>query len=282
MFDQVAGRLKFTRLDRDSNFLLGNSGTGTTDPTYENRYVTAFDLSDVRQDQWKLTLDFTPMDNLDVGFEGTIKKNKFDKNVLGRLNDDRREVYLSASYGLPGSVRVTVFGDNEEAKYDSTHRIIGSGTTSGAYEPSAPPNASNYNWTGKIKDKSWAAGIAFDWPATEKLTVKASAIYYKTDGLVDLSLQEGVPTSVVRPVPVGTWDDSRRTSYTIKGDYAFNKSWSFTGGYSYEKWEYVDSQYDGYRYTVPASSNQDSYLNGTYAFQQYKANVIFGLVTYRF
>jgi len=282
MFDQVSGRLKYTRLDRDSNFLLANDGTGTTDPNYENRYVTAFDLSDVKQDQWKLTLDFVPMDNLDIGFEGTIKKNKYDKNVLGRLNDDRREVYLSASYGLPGSVRVTVFGDNEEAKYDSTHRIIGTGTTTGAYEPSSPPNASNYNWTGKITDKSWAAGVAVDWPATEKLTVKASAIYYKTDGMVDLSLQEGVPASVVRPVPVGTWDDSRRTSFTIKGEYAFSKRWTFTGGYAYEKWEYSDAQYDGYRYTIPASSNQNSYLNGTYAFQDYKANIIYGLVSYRF
>jgi hypothetical protein len=282
MLDDFSGRLKYTRLERDSNFLLANSGTGTTDPNYENRYVTAFDLSNVDQDQLKLTLDWTPAANFDVGFEGIAKKNKYKENVLGRLKDERSEIYVSASYGEPGGPRFTVFGDAERVKYDSTHRIIGAGSTSGAYEPSAPPNASNYNWSGTITDKNWAAGIAFDWPATEKLSIKASAIFYKTDGYVDLALQEGVPTSVVRPVPIAAWDDSKRTSFNVKGVYAINKAWSFTGGYAFEKYEYSDSQYDGYRNTVPASSKQDSYLSGVYANPQYKANIVYGLVTYRF
>jgi MtrB/PioB family decaheme-associated outer membrane protein len=280
--DELAVRLKYTVLDRNSNFLLANDGTGSTDVNYLNRFVTAFDLSNVDQNQLKLTLDYSPAQFLDISFEGIVKNNKYKDNTLGRLKDDRREVYVSASYGAPGTPRLTVFGDAEEIEYDSQHRIIGAGTTSGAYDPLSPANASNYNWTGKIKDRNWAFGVALDWPAMEKLTIKFSAIYYKTDGSVDLALQEGVPASVVRPVPIGAWDDSKRTSLNVKGVYTLNKSWSFTAGYAYEKYEYNDSQFEGYRYTIPASNRADSYLDGVYAFPQYKANIIYGLATYRF
>ena len=105
---------------------------------------------------------------------------------------------MSASYGVPGGPRFSVFGDWEEVKVDSRHRIIGSGGVDNSYDPNSPPTAANYNWTGNVKDKSYAAGIAIDWPAMDKLSLKASAIYYKTDGYVDLSLQDGVPSSVVR------------------------------------------------------------------------------------
>ncbi len=280
--DELAARLKYTYLDRNSNFLLANDGTGTTDINYLNRFVTAFDVSNVNQEQWKLTLDYSPMPSLDVSFEGIVKNNKYKDNVLGRQKDDRREFYLSVSYGHTSGARLTVFGDAEEIRYDSQHRIIGTATAAGAYDPFAPATATNYDWTGRIKDRNWAFGVAFDWPATAKLTLKASAIYYKTDGSVDLALQEGTPASVVRPLPIGTWDDSRKTSFNLKAVYAHNKSWSFTAGYAYEKYEYRDSQFDGYRNTIPAATRQDSYLDGVYANPQYKANILYGLVSYRF
>jgi len=280
--DDLAMRLKYQRLDRDSNFLHANDGTSTSDPNYLNRFVTAFDLSNVTQDSWKLTLDYTAFGALDLGFEGIIKNNKYKDNTLGRLKDDRREVYLTASYAFGPAARFTVFGDNEEIKYDSTHRVIGDNTKPNPYDPFSAPNASNYNWGGKIKDRNWAVGAAFDWQATERLVLKASAIYYKTDGDVDLSLQEGVPSSVVRPLPVTSWDDTKKKSFNLKGVYAFSKTWTFTGGWAYERYEYSDSQMDGYQYTVPGSSNQNAYLNGTYARPQYSANILYFLVNYRF
>jgi MtrB/PioB family decaheme-associated outer membrane protein len=281
--DELAVRLKYTRLDRKSNFLLANDGTGTGDVNYLNRFVTAFDLSNVDQDQWKLTLDYSPMQFLDISFEGIVKNNKYKDNVLGRLKDDRTEYYVSVSYGQPSGPRLTVFADAEEIKYDSQHRVAANGSTvTGTYDPFSPPTAASYNWTGNIKDRNWAAGIAFDWPVMKQLTIKASAIYYKTDGFVDLALQDGVPASVVRPVPIDGWDDSKRTSLTVKAVYALNKTWTLTGGYAFEKYEYRDSQFEGYRNTIPAATQQNSYLDGVYANPQYKANIIYGLVTYRF
>ena len=281
--EDLAARLKYTRLERDANFLHANDGTNPNDSAYLNRFVTAFDLSNVDQDQWKLTLDYTFMDHIDLGFEGTVKNNKYKDNTLGRLEDDRREIYLSASYGLPGGPRFSIFGDWEEVKVDSRHRVIGSGGVDNSYDPNSPPTASNYNWSGNITDRNYAAGIAIDWPASEKLAIKASAIYYKTNGYVDLSLQQGVPSSVVPPAPIGNWDDSKRISLNIKAVYLLGKSWTLTGGYAYERWEYSDSQTDGYRYVVTNSNAaQNSYLNGVGAFTPYKTNIIYGMASYRF
>lgn len=283
MLDELAARVRYQRLERDSNFLLGNEGTGAADPAYLNRFVTAFDLSAVDQDVWKLTLDYSPMPNLDLGLEFSAKKNNFRDNVLGRLKDDREEIYVSASYGEPGGVRFTVFADSERVTYDSLHRTGVFGTAPGRYDPFAPPTAATYNWEGKVKDRNSAYGIAVDIPVVPKLMIKASAIHYKGDGSVDLSLQEGVPASVVRPVSLDLWDDSKRTSVTIKGIYEINKSWSVTGGYAYEKFEYKDEQVAGYRYTIPASNQAaTSYLNGYFANPQYEANIVYALVTYRF
>ena len=280
--ENLAARLKYSYLDRDSNFLFANSGTSSSDSAYLNRFITAFDLANVEQDQWKLTLDWTVTDRWDIGFEGIIKTNKYKDNTLGRLKEDRREIYLSASYAFPNGARFTVFGDAEQIKYDSLHRIIGDGAQSGAYDPATAPTASNYNWAGNIKDRNWATGMAFDWPFTDRFSLKASAIYYKTDGFVDLSLQQGVPTSVTPPVPIDSWDDTRRKSFTLKGVYAATKSTSITAGYAFEKYEYSDSQTDGYRNVVAGSSNQNSYLDGVYSRPQYKTNILYAVVSYRF
>lgn len=281
--DQLEVRLKYSYLDRNSDFLLGDDGVNSGDVNYLNRYVTAFDLSNVNQDLWKLTFDYTPLQFLDISFEGIYKKNKYKDNVLGRLKDDRHEMYVNASYGQPGSPRLTVFGDYEQVKYDSQHRIVVNGSTViGTYDPFFPPTSGNYNWTGNIKDRNWAVGASFEWPVSAKLALKASAIYYKTDGNVDLALQEGVPASVTRPLPISDWDDSKRTSINLKGVYAYSKTLSFTAGYAYEKYTYNDSQYDGYRYTIPAATQQNSYLDGVYANPQYKANIVYGLVTFLF
>lgn len=281
--DTLAARVKYTNLSRKSNFLLGDRGTGTGDVAYWDRFITAFDVSNLDQKQWKVTLDYAPVELLDISFEGISKDNKYKDNVLGRLKDHRNEYYVTAGYGDPSAARFSVFLDREDVKYDSRHRIVPFGSTAtGVYDPNSSPTSTAYNWTGTIKDKNWAAGAAVDWVATETLKLKFSAIYYKTDGSVDLALQEGVPASVVRPGPIDSWNDSKRVSLGMKGIYTMSKTVTLTAGYAYEKYEYTDAQYDGYRNTIPASSRQDSYLSNLYAYQPYSANIVYALVSWRF
>lgn len=281
MIENVSGRVKYTKLKRDSNFLLANDGANAQDVLYWNRFLQAFDAADLDQKSWKATIDFTPVDFLDVSLEGTIKDNKYTEMVLGRLSDKRQEVYGSVSYGNPDSARFTIFGSVENVKYESRHRVVGTASASGAYDPNTAPTATNYNWVGTNRDKNWSFGAAVDFAATEKLMLKASAVYYKTDGSLDF---EAPPTiaAATYPQPVANYDDAKRTSLSLKGTYAFSKSISITAGYAYEKYDYKDAQFDGYRYTIPANNRADSYLLGYYANPQYKANIVYGLLTYRF
>jgi hypothetical protein len=81
---------------------------------------------------------------------------------------------------------------------------------------------------------------------------------------------------------VGSYDDSKRTAFNLKGVYAFSKTLSLTAGYAYEKYDYKDAQYDGYQYTIPAASRADSYLMGYMKDPNYKANIFYGWVSYKF
>ena len=288
MIENLSARVKYTDLKRESNFLLGNVGVDSNDILYQNRFLKAYDAADSDQKSWKATLDFNPAEFLDVSIEGTVKEIKYKDQLLGRVSDDRRELYASVSYGNPDSARFTVFGDVESVKYDSRHRVIGCyflavGCVNfpGAYDPATPDNATVYNWEGTARDKNWAFGIALDLPATEKLMVKASVVYYKTDGSLDFDGPLTVsPASY--PQAVTNFDDAKRTSFNLKGIYALSKSISITAGYAYEKYDYKDAQFDGYRNTIPAANRADSYLMGYYANPQYKANIIYGLVTWKF
>lgn len=281
MLDNVTARVKYTDLSRESNFLLANDGTGPQDVAYWNRFLQAYDAADLDQKSWKATIDFSPAEYLDISIEGTTKENKYSNMVLGRLKDDRRELYASLSYGNPDTARFTVFGDVESVKYESRHRVVGSATTAGAYDPGTAPTTTNYNWEGTARDKNWAFGVALDFPATEKLMVKASAVYYKTDGSLDFASQVG-PAAATYPQPVANYDDSKRTSFNLKGIYAFSKSISITAGYAYEKYDYKDAQFDGFRNVIPGNNGADSYMMGYYANPQYKANIFYGWLTWKF
>ncbi|MCL4690351.1 MAG: MtrB/PioB family outer membrane beta-barrel protein [Burkholderiales bacterium] len=289
LLDGVSARVKFTDLDRKSDFLLANDGVDGNDILYQNRFLRAYDAADLDQKSWKATLDFSPAEFLDISVEGTVKENTFRNQVLGRLTDDRREIYASVSYGNPESARFTIFGDAESVKYDSRHRVNGcyfqtAGCVNfpGAYDPSTPDNATVYNWEGTARDKNWAFGVALDYPATEKLMVKASAVYYKTDGSLDFAAPSAVLSATAYPQPVANYDDSKRTSFNLKGIYSFSKSISITAGYIYEKYDYKDAQVDGFRYVIPGNAGADSYMMGYLANPQYKANILYGFVTWKF
>ena len=113
------------------------------DSAYLNRFVTAFDLSNVEpgpvEAHARLHADGQPRPRASRASSRTTSTRT---TRSGRLKDDRREIYVSASYGVPGGARFTVFGDSEEVKYDShapRHRLRR--RRPGAYDPSTPPNA---------------------------------------------------------------------------------------------------------------------------------------------
>jgi hypothetical protein len=286
MLENVTARVKYSNLDRKSDFKLGSAGANANSADYMYRFQTAFDAQDLKQDKWKITIDASPAEFLDLGLEFNWKDNDYQakSDTLGRWKDKRDEIYASLSYGDPAAWRFTIFGDWERVKYDSQHRVVGTTTATtppGPYDPNMPPTATNYNWQGTNKDANYAYGLAIDWPASEKLKVSASFMYYKTDGQLDFAAPATIAAASY-PQPVSLYDDSKRQAINLKGTYAFSKAISLTAGYAYEKYEYKDAQYDGYRYTIPAANRADSYFMGYYKDPNYKANIFYGWVTWKF
>ncbi len=281
--DELSFRVKYQYLQRRSDFLQGDSGTGPTDPNYINRYVARFDNSDMNQNYLKLTGDWTPAESVDVSLEATLRKNEYPNTVLGRTRDTRHELFGTIAWGDFSSFRVVLMADYEWVKYDSYHRNISDSAASGAFDPTAAATSSNYNWSSKDTDDNWLVGVGLDWQATEKLMIKASAQYFKSDGSSNVDSQNNYGN----PLPITAYDDWKQAALNLKGIYALNKTWSLTAGYAYNKVEYSDIAYNGYQYTVPfpavTTNTGQSYGNGYRAFPNGPdMNTVYFLATMRF
>jgi hypothetical protein len=303
--ENLAMRLKYTYLDRDATFLLGNEGVNDNDVLFMERFIGRFDMQPLERNEFKVVVDWTPTPLFDLSIEGIWKENDYKRSgasidytspgpvdeFLGRTKDKRQELYISASFGDPSKLRATAFYDIELVKYDSFHRNVNAGscpTTSGGvtatncFDPNTPPNSIAYNWSAKNKDRNWLAGIGADWPVLPNLMLKGSYLYVKTDGKADIATQNNFGN----PLPITAYDDTKTQSFNFKAIWSINRHWQLTGGYAYEKYEYSDDQYDGYQYTIPfpgvTNNTSQSYLNGFNAFTPYKANILYLLATYRF
>lgn len=307
MLPDVSGRLKYTYMERRSDFLWGNLGTTGADADYLSRFVSAFDLSDVNRSEVKLNLDYTPSQLVSLTFEGRWRENKYQGITFGRQNDKRYNLYGDVSFGDFSKFRVTLFGDWEEIKYEAGHRYIGAVPCSAASgllcnDPTQSPTYLAYNWSSRTKDTNWVVGVGGDLPVNEKLTLKGSFLYYETDGSADFNTQcggepgqvgancpapAGVTTGLyVAPFPVTAFDDIKGTSFNVKGIYRLDRNWAFTLGYAYERYRFSDVSYNGYQNTQPfpavSNSTSQSYLSGYQAQPNYTANIFYLLASFRF
>ena len=164
MLDTLSGRLKYQYIKRDADHNFSNDPLppgGANNPNYLLPYTSAFDMQSNTTNLWKLTLDWAPMTNVGVSFEGNWAKVDYDDVTYGRTSNDKQGYFLSGYWNLSDKWKLNAFGSWEETKYPSDHRYIG--TVSGGptppsgllhrpanpncYDPFAPPSANNsYNW----------------------------------------------------------------------------------------------------------------------------------------
>ncbi|HET6315508.1 MAG TPA: MtrB/PioB family outer membrane beta-barrel protein, partial [Chloroflexota bacterium] len=163
--------------------------------------------------------------------------------------------------------------------YDSYHRNIGNLAAGNAYDPSAPPNAQNYNWGATNLDRSWLIGVGTDWLPRERLKITGSAIWQWTHGTADFQVQTTTPAVPV--VPISNFDNTRKFTLNLKSTYAVTPRWDVTAGYAYERLRFSDIALDGYQYTIGTGTGA-SYLSGAYANPNYTANIGYMMVTLKF
>jgi hypothetical protein len=228
----------------------------------------------VDQNLVKLVLDASPVPFLDLGFEAIYKNNDYKDTILGRTEDKRQEYYASLSFGDPRAFRVLLFGDVEYVQFDSSHRV---GT--GNPDPATAPTATTFNWSAENKDRAWQLGLGADWVPLGRLTLKSSLIWAKTKGTTDFAAQAGAPVAPF--LPIGNFDNTRRTSLNLRAIYNFSRQWEFTGGYAYEKYRYSDIGYDNTLYVTSATNTAGS-VTGQFSFQPYTANIFYAVAKYKF
>lgn len=317
MLDTLSGRLKYQYVKRDSTHNFSNDplpNGGANNPDYLLPFTSAFDLQSSTTDLWKLTLDWTPMANVGLSFEGTWAKVDYDDVTYGRTKSDRQGYFLSGFWNASDTVKLNAFGSWEDTKYPSNHRYIGtvssgSGTAPNnsppgyctttnpnCYDPSAAPVLnSSYNWNSQTKDKTWMIGVGADWQAMDALKLTGSYLYVSNDGTATFGVQNNLAITPM-PLPISNFDNSKQQYFNLKGVWNYNRNWSFTGGYSYMKYDHNDIATDGFQYALPIVTNSGaggivpasrtgtslSYLNGYDAYTNGHSNIFYLTVTYRF
>ena len=317
MLDTLSGRLKYQYVKRDSTHNFSNDplpNGGANNPDYLLPFTSAFDLQSSTTDLWKLTLDWTPMANVGLSFEGTWAKVDYDDVTYGRTKSDRQGYFLSGFWNASDTVKLNAFGSWEDTKYPSNHRYIGtvssgSGTAPNnsppgyctttnpnCYDPSAAPVLnSSYNWNSQTKDKTWMIGVGADWQAMDALKLTGSYLYVSNDGTATFGVQNSLAITPM-PLPISNFDNSKQQYFNLKGVWNYNRNWSFTGGYSYMKYDHNDIATDGFQYALPITTNSGaggivpasrtgtslSYLNGYDAYTNGHSNIFYLTVTYRF
>jgi MtrB/PioB family decaheme-associated outer membrane protein len=262
----VDTRLRYEHFRRRSEFGLSDS------VNIFDQFVYRFDAAPLDRDLVKVVFESSPLPLLDLGLEIIAKRNDYKDTVLGRTEDTRREIYLSASYGSVKALRLTAFADVEWTRYESTH-WVGATTTF----PVPNPAGTAYLWDAQVKDKNYLVGLAADYLVNERLKLYGSLIWQKTDGMVDFS----TPANLANPQNIDAYDNFRKRSLNVKGTYAATKKIDVTLGAAYEKFEFSDVQIDGYLHALRTGTTQN-YLSGAYAFPSYTAKVLYVTLAYRF
>src|SRR5262249_31903339 len=85
-------RVKYTHLDRDADFQLAHAASPF------DRDLLRFDVAPLQRDILKVVFDTYPAEMTDVGLELSWKRNRYKDTTLGRTDDRRQEVALSAGY----------------------------------------------------------------------------------------------------------------------------------------------------------------------------------------
>lgn len=265
MFGDVGTRVKYTHMKRKSHFLRGAYGN-----LFE-RYTYRFDAAPLDRDQVKVTLDYSPVELLDLGADFIYKRNDYKDVVFGRDKDTRGEVNLSVSWGRVDALRVTGFFDFEKVRYDS-HHWVGAIAT---FPTPVPPSA--YPWSANVRDENYLFGVAADWHVIPRLKLSGSLIWQKTDGTVDFESFNNLGN----PQPITNFENVKKRTLHLKGTYAALRNLDVTLGAAYEKYDVDDIQFNDYIHNIRTGTNQN-YFSGAYAFTSYKATLVYALLTYRF
>ena len=251
--DWMTAKLRYKHLKRDSAELQTDA--------------TAFYYMDQTYDEWKLSLDFSPVDSLDLGLSFAYKNTDYDKAVDTRQNDKRKNVYLDTAWHMSKATTLSGFIGFEKVDTDANRLGI------------ASDEATYPDFTQTLNDSFWTYGLAANVKATDKLAFNLAWQYQKSDG--QINFDNAFFTDVTNS------DDYTKQTLEAKATYAIDPKLKMTVGYIYEKLNAADISYNNYQYILDGTSGTPPvgtmyYYSGLYANPNYEANIGYVTLSYGF
>ncbi len=262
--------LGYEKLNRDEF----KAPTGPPGEPFQSNKMYAYAAQN--RDTFKASVDVFPLENLNFGVEYRHRRADYNGTVFGLKSDKRDEIGSNAAYTL-GKI-AKLYGNLDFGLIKFQPDLVR--TTAGT----------DFPWDAKQKDRTFAYGLGTElYAIPNKLTFVFQHDYLKSNGKVDFTIDpglliaaNGLGGATQDTVDIMNSEDYTLYSFKIKAIYSFTKSLSASLGYAYERFSYSDDQLNGYLFVVPAPASNQAFLTGAYKDQSYKANVLFGGLTYKF
>ncbi len=262
-------RARYEYLDRRDDFSPSHAGDSPTDAEYIRNFLRRFDTADLVRQRAEVEAAAFVADGLGLSLEFGWQDDDYDKTDIGLTGISHYDVYLSADYGGSGKYSVGAYAGYERDKTDMASRRYNPGDIA---DPSAGRSSSNaYNWTEDKEFDTVAWGLYFDLPLGRKLSFSANWDMSDVDGKAEFSSQGPALEDM------GEVEDYTIQELNVNLTYAFTGRMSLRLGYTYEKFDLDDNQWDGYE-PLPTTS----ILSGAYADSDYEASIVFLETSYRF
>lgn len=272
--DFLVSRLSYKHRLRD-----GDGGYYTaTDPVLEGddwirRYLVNYDVADQDLDEIRLAFEVYPLENLDLGLSYAYRLSDYDDNELGLTKDRRHEVYADFIWRPAEKISLGGHVGYEMSQADSSHRQFGAGESADI----SSLDGSAFNWQQESKADYWSCGLNFDWRRIfDKLDLSVGWQYHQSDGEIDYSAAGQSLADIDEADDYDLQKLDLKISYT-PCDYAV-----LTLGYSYERFDGEDvlwSDYDAFRADGEVFG---SYLTGAGFDDDYRVNLAYLMVSYKF
>jgi MtrB/PioB family decaheme-associated outer membrane protein len=279
-FDWLGGRLRYQKLYQNANIVYE---PGTAVNTVLQNNDLRFDAQDKTQDMFKLTADVTPIDALSIAIEYAYKKDNYHDSALGFQQMEENEFILDGNYVVKG-VKLFAFLDYD---YSHTSQMQRQGT-GGNGDPNSPPSPTGFNWNAELRNQNYAYGLGSSLPLMSKLSLIVQYDFEKNNGWANFTSQSFTAAQTALGINNSNinnpfWDGYTRQNISARFVYDYNEHLAFSLGYLYSQFRANDGQYIGYQYVaLPGTAAGASYLSGTYIDQNYKANIYYLRVAYRF
>jgi MtrB/PioB family decaheme-associated outer membrane protein len=261
--DFVTPKVGFEKLIRSADFKGSKP---------ENR---RFAYAGQSRETYRAGFDVFPFESLNLGLNYYYKKIDY-KEIIGLKEDKRNGFDISADYAFRRLAKLYGYFDYEWIRFHPDQ-----------FKLSAPAGA----WVANQKDRTWGYGIGTEFYVIPgKLTLLLQHDYLKSNGDVNFTLDPisliGVAGADNDNVDIMRWDDYTKYALKFKAAYNLTKSLTISAGYVYERFRYNDIQLDGYQFVNPlggpVAGSSGAYLTGYQKDQSYRANLIFGGITYNF